>query len=193
MTFQLLRGRLCHHDNFRYQSCCTFFLCSLTIIGSYLRISIISWRFVRQERTQAILPMSPDMWREFIKPRLKQLVDRCHEHGLPCILHSCGNYLAILDDLIEIGVDGLESLQPEAIDVLEVKRRTMGRIFLIGGIGVQSTLFRGTPEEVRTVSKRLLTEMGRGGGYVISPTKPLHEQTLPIGNIAAFLESIMYQ
>ncbi len=142
---------------------------------------------------QTNLFMSPDMWREFIKPRLKQLADRCHEHGLPLIVHSCGNYLAILDDLLDIGIDGLESLQPEALDVFEVKRRTKGQIFLIGGIGVQSTLFCGTPEEVRTVSKRLLTEMGNEGGYVISPAKPLHEQTLPIDNIAAFLESIIYQ
>jgi uroporphyrinogen decarboxylase len=142
---------------------------------------------------QTNLLISPDMWRTFIKPRLRQLVDRCHACGLPFILHSCGNYIAVLDDLIEIGVDGLESLQPEAIDVFRVKQRTMGRVFLIGGMGVQSTLFHGTPDRVRAVTKRLLVELGRGGGYVISPAKPLHEQTLPIGNIAAFLETIMFQ
>ena len=92
-----------------------------------------------------------------------------------------------------IGIDGLESLQPEALDLAELKRRTAGKVFLVGGIGVQSTLFTGTPEEVRSVTRGLLTEMGAGGGYVISPSKPLHEQDLPIENIAAFLDTIMHQ
>ena len=142
---------------------------------------------------QTGLLMSPDSWRTFIKPRLSRMVDRCHANGLPIIFHSCGNYIAILDDLLEIGIDGLESLQPEALDLAELKRRTAGRVFLVGGIGVQSTLFTGTPEEVRSVTRGLLTEMGSGGGYVISPSKPLHEQDLPIGNIAAFLDTIMHQ
>ena len=131
--------------------------------------------------------MGPRLWRQFIKPRLAKIIARSHEHGLPYICHSCGNLLPLVDDLLEIGMDGLESLQPEAMDVVELKRRTQGRMVLIGGLGVQSTLPFGSPEQVRVAAQRLLRELGRGGGYVLAPAKPIMED-VPIENVVAFIE-----
>ena len=133
--------------------------------------------------------MGLERWRRFFKPRLKQLIDRAHAHGLPYIMHSCGNVLPIVDDLIEIGLDGLESLQPEAADLAALKQKARGRLALIGGMGVQKMLFSGTPEEITEETRRLKNDMGEGGGYVLAPSKALDQE--PTENIAAFINVIL--
>ena len=130
-----------------------------------------------------------ESWRELFKPRLKMLTDNCHRHGKKYVLHSCGNVLDLAEDFIEAGVDVLESMQPEAMDVFELKRRTHGRMALIGGMGVQRMLFSGTPEEITQRTRRLKEELGKGGGYVIAPSKPISCE--PAQNIAAFLEVLL--
>jgi uroporphyrinogen decarboxylase len=132
-------------------------------------------------------------WREFIKPRLKAVIDRVHARGLPMVAHMCGNVRPLVDDLLEIKLDVLESLQPEAMDVYELKRATAGRMALIGGLGSQSTLAFGTPEEVTAETRRLIREMGRGGGYVLAPAKPVYPDFVPTPNAIAFVEAILDQ
>jgi uroporphyrinogen decarboxylase len=134
--------------------------------------------------------MGVDLWQRFFKQRLAAIIDRCHMHSLPFICHSCGNVLPLVDDLLEIGLDGLESLQPEAMDIFELKRKTQGRMILIGGMGVQSTMRFGTPEDVRSQAQRLQQEMGRGGGYVLAPAKTLLPDT-PTENAIALIESVL--
>lgn len=134
--------------------------------------------------------MGPALWRKFFKPRVARLVNHCHELGFPYILHSCGNLLPLIDDLLEIGLDGLESLQPEAMDIFLLKKKTLGKMVLIGGLGAQSTMPFGAPDEVRKTTKKLLTEMGQGSGYVLAPAKPLLEDT-PIANAVALLETLL--
>jgi len=133
--------------------------------------------------------MGVELWRKYIKPPLARLVGRAHEHGLPYVLHSCGNVLPLIDDLMEIGLDALESLQPEAMDVYELKRRVAGRMVLIGGLGVQSTLPFGTPDDVRNETQRLMRELGKGGGYVFAPAKPLMPD-VPTANAASLVEAV---
>jgi uroporphyrinogen decarboxylase len=138
------------------------------------------------------LLMSPALWRRFIKPRLRVLVERCHRHGLPMISHSCGNVLPLADELIEIGMDGLESLQPEATDLRQLKEKAAGRMVLVGGLGVQSTLQFATPGEVRARTRELIQMMGAGGGYVLAPSKPL-DRSMPPENVRAFIETALDQ
>jgi len=132
--------------------------------------------------------MGVGLWRRFFKPRLARLVARCHDLGLPYVLHSCGNVAPLAEDLIEIGVDALESVQPEAMDVYALKQATAGRLVLIGGMGVQSVLPFGTPEQVRAETRRLIRQLGRGGGYVLAPAKPLMSD-VPVANAVAFIET----
>jgi uroporphyrinogen decarboxylase len=136
--------------------------------------------------------MGIENWRRFFKHRLAKMIDHCHGLGYPYILHSCGNVLPLIDDLLEIGLDGLESLQPEAMDVYELKRRTVGKMVLIGGMGVQSTLRFGRPEDIREETKRLIRELGRGGGYVLATAKPMMED-IPVENAAAFVEKAIQE
>jgi len=136
--------------------------------------------------------MGLERWREFIGPRLARVVEHVHGRGLPVIAHMCGNVRPLIDDLLAMGLDGLESLQPEAMDVCELKEKVAGRMWLIGGMGVQSTLPFGTPDEVRAETKKLIREMGRGGGYVLGPAKPLMED-VPVENAVAFIETALAQ
>jgi len=136
--------------------------------------------------------MGLERWREFFKPRLARIIDHCHSLGYKYITHSCGNVLPLVDDLMEIGMDGLESLQLEAMDVYELKRKTAGKMVLIGGMGTQSTLPFGTADEVRAETKKLLAELGKGGGYILCPAKPMLADT-PIENAVAFIETAMHK
>lgn len=136
--------------------------------------------------------MGLGLWRRFFKPRLARMIASAHAFGLPYVVHSCGNVLPYVDDLLEIGLDGLESLQPEATDIFTLKRKTAGRMFLIGGLGVQSTMPFGSPDDVRQTVRRLIAEMGQGGGYLLSPAKPLLED-VPTENAAALLEVLWEQ
>ncbi len=133
--------------------------------------------------------MGVKLWRRFIKPRLAKLIKRCHEHNLRYICHSCGNVLPLVDDLLEIGLDGLESLQPEAMDVFTLKKKTCGRMALIGGMGVQTTMPYGTTARIREETDMLIREMGKGGGYIPAPAKPLLED-VPVENAAAFIDAV---
>jgi uroporphyrinogen decarboxylase len=89
-------------------------------------------------------------------------------------------------------LDALESLQPEAMDVYELKRKTAGRMVLIGGLGTQQMLPFGTPEKVGAETRRLMRELGAGGGYVLSPAKPLMAD-VPTANALAFIRAAVEQ
>lgn len=136
--------------------------------------------------------MGIERWRRFIKPRMAKVVSHVHDQGKPYVAHMCGNFMPEVDDLIEIGVDGFESLQAEALDVYELKNRVQGKVWLIGGLGVQSTMHFGTPDEVKFETKRLIRELGKGGGYVLATSKPLMED-VPVENMAAFVETALQE
>jgi uroporphyrinogen decarboxylase len=129
-------------------------------------------------------------WQEFIKPRIKAEIDHAHSKGLRFVAHMCGNARPLLDDLIEIKLDALESLQPEAMDVYELKQAAQGKLVLIGGLGVQSILRFGSPDQVRAETKRLIRELGKGGGYVFGPSKPITKNFVPLENAVACLDAL---
>ena len=129
-------------------------------------------------------------WQEFIKPRLAAVAEHCHKRGLPIVTHMCGNVEPLIDDLLEIGIDGLESLQAEAMDVYALKKKVAGRMWLIGGMGVQHMMPFATPDEIRAETRKLKAELGRGGGYVLATAKPLMEG-VPVENAAAFIETAL--
>jgi uroporphyrinogen decarboxylase len=136
--------------------------------------------------------MGLPLWQEFIKPRLKSVVDHVHAKGLPVVAHMCGNVRPLIDDLLEIRLDALESLQPEAMDVYELKRKAAGKMVLIGGLGTQRMLPFGTPEEIEAETRRLKRELGAGGGFVLGPAKPLMAD-VPVENAKAFIRAAVGQ
>ena len=136
--------------------------------------------------------ISPKLWRRFIKPHLRRMYDRIRGAGKFVYMHSCGHVLPLIPDLIEVGGNILQPLQPEAMDVFEVKRRFGRDLCLMGGISTQRTLPLGTPEQVRAEVRRCLQHLGTGGGYVMAPAKCILPD-VPVENAIALIDSFVNQ
>lgn len=137
--------------------------------------------------SQGGLIMGPRLWREFIKPRIAVMYGRVRAAGKYVMIHCCGDVREILPDLVEVGLDVFNPFQPEVMDVFETKRLYYGRLSFYGGISVQHLLPHGAPEEVRRETRKLLAELGRGGGYIASPSHAVPAD-VPPENIAAMVE-----
>ena len=135
--------------------------------------------------------LGPDRWREFLKPRWAKIYEAVHRRGKIVMAHSCGSVADIIPDLIDIGLDVLESVQPEAANMnpYELKRRFGDKITFWGCLGSQRTIPFGTPATIRTEISKLRTEMGKGGGYILAPAKPLQPET-PTENAVAIIEAL---
>jgi uroporphyrinogen decarboxylase len=107
-------------------------------------------------------------------------------------MHCCGSSAAILGDIVEIGLDVLESVQPKAAGMspYALKNAWGDRITFWGCLGSQSTIPRATPAEIRQEIRRLRSEMSRGGGYILAPAKPLRTET-PTENAVAIVEEFL--
>ena len=135
--------------------------------------------------------MDPAMWREFLIPPLKRIVAAARgvRRDVPIAYHSCGYVGFAVEGLIEAGIDILESVQPEANDPTELKARYGDRLAFWGGVGSQSTMSRGTPEDVAAEVKHRIETVGRGGGYICAPAHAVEPES-PLENIDAFLAAI---
>ena len=131
--------------------------------------------------------MGEERWRRLFKPRWKRIYDRIHHYGFYAIMHMCGDTSTVVPDLIEVGLDCMESCQPECMDIFKLKREYGKDIRFWGGLGAQSVLPFGTADDVRNQTRKLKSEMGRGGGYVLAFAKD-PDENVPVENIAAFLE-----
>ncbi len=137
--------------------------------------------------TQRGMLMSPASWRRLIKPLLAEIYGFAHKHGRIAFHHTCGNIEPIIGDLIEIGLDILHPIQPEAMDPLKIKREFGKDLTLCGGLGTQMLLPHGSPREVRAEVKRLKDQMGGSGGYILEPGITL-QADVPLENLLALIE-----
>ena len=113
--------------------------------------------------------MSPKKFYEVLLPAYKTITDTVHEGGGKIVLHTDGHVTPLLDFVIDCGFDGLQSLEPTAnVDLAEVKKKTTGKICLMGNIDVAHTLVYGTKEEVYDDVKYAIKTAGPGGGFMIS-------------------------
>jgi uroporphyrinogen decarboxylase len=138
------------------------------------------------------LIMGPELWREFIKPRLKLMYDRVKEKGMFIAQHSCGDISEIFPDLVELGLDIYNTFQPEIYDVVEMKRLYGDKITFYGGVSTQRLLPNGTPDEIKNEINELIRILGKNGGYIIAPTHAMPSD-IPTENILAFLEAVQNQ
>lgn len=138
------------------------------------------------------LIMGPVMWRKYFKPRLARIYERIHEHGKYVAIHSCGDNSPIMGELADIGLDIFNPFQPEAMDIIEMKRLYGDRLTFNGGIGTQGALAHGTPEDVRREVRFVARTIGKGGGLVIESTKALRPE-MPPENISALIDELTNQ
>lgn len=132
---------------------------------------------------QTTMIVSPSLWRRFLKPRYKRLADLCHRHGVYFFFHSDGWIEPIIPDLVEIGVDILNPVQPECMDPVKVKRLYGDKLCLEGTISVQRTLPFGSVKEVVNEVKDRIRKLGPTG-FILGPTHVIQPDT-PIENILA--------
>jgi len=138
------------------------------------------------------LLMSPEIWREHIKPSLKKMFDIGHKQGYSIFIHSCGDISSILDDLIEIGLNVYNPFQPEVVNVSEMIKNYSNKLAFYGGIGLQKTLPFGTEKEIEEEVENRLNLGKKYGGLIIAPSHDLPSD-IPLQNIFLMLEKLKSQ
>ncbi|MFB0522857.1 MAG: uroporphyrinogen decarboxylase family protein [Candidatus Bathyarchaeia archaeon] len=135
--------------------------------------------------------MSLSFWRKWLKPRLKHLIDSAKESNPDVLIfyHSDGFIEPFIPELIEIGVNILNPIQPECLDPVKIKRIYGERLSFWGTIGVQTTMPHGTPKQVKAAVKRMIETVGQGGGFLIAPCHFI-QTDVPWENVIAFFEAV---
>jgi uroporphyrinogen decarboxylase len=136
-------------------------------------------------KTQTMI--SPEDIREFIFPWYRRLVKIAHDQNKPCILHSCGNLTAIMDELIDrVGIDAKHSYEDAILPVSDAYKKYGNRIAVLGGFDVDR-LCRSTPQEVRQYTRSLIFNLGRAGGYALGSGNSIAPY-VPMENYLAMLD-----
>jgi uroporphyrinogen decarboxylase len=137
--------------------------------------------------SQKALLMGPGHWQRYIGPRHARMFKVIREAGKYAFLHSCGNIFAVLPEVVAMGVQVLNPVQPECMDLREIKARFGAALAFWGGISTQQTLPLGTPEQVRREVREVTALLGAGGGYIVSPAQSIQED-VPLANCLALIE-----
>lgn len=140
--------------------------------------------------TQKSLMMSRDMYCTWFKPCHAAVIRAAKEvnPNVKVSYHSDGNCIDVIPDLIEIGVDVLNPVQPECLDLEQVKRTFGDKLIFWGGIGTQSTMPFATPDEVYATVTKTIDTLGPTG-YYPCPTHVL-EPEVSFENINAYLKAV---
>ena len=139
--------------------------------------------------------VSPQMFRERIKPLMKKMIGRIKGRTKAKIaLHTCGSVFAYLDDFVDIGIDVLNPLQANARDMEapRIKEKAGKKLALWGGIDTHQVLPGGTPDDVREEVKKKIAILGRGGGYMLSADHNILTDVPPQNLIAMFEAAVEY-
>ena len=132
------------------------------------------------------------MFRRFLLPHLKRLVDLGHGYGLRVMMHCCGGFAELIPAMIEIGLDGLHALQPccAGMDPRRLKAEFGDKILLNGAIDSHHVLIRGKPALVREKTRETLDIMKPGGGYVAGASHDTILEETPLENVLAMFDAI---
>lgn len=145
-------------------------------------------RFLEDWGHQAGLLMSPDMWRKILKPRLQIIYDAVKRKGKTIFSHSCGDTTQIIPDLIEMGVDCIDPMQPEILDMDYIIREYGKDVIFFGALGCQSTIPLGSPADVLAEAKKRTRQFSLGGArYIMGPAGSIPNEA-PEQNVAALVQ-----
>ncbi|MHA1734666.1 MAG: uroporphyrinogen decarboxylase family protein [Promethearchaeota archaeon] len=112
--------------------------------------------------------LSPRMMRTYVYPHLKTVVGEAHRRGVKVLLHSCGDITDIFGDLLDVGFDAVNPIEPTAgMDIFSLKREYGSRVTFIGNVSPQE-LATGSPDDIRAYTRRLIREVAPGGGFILS-------------------------
>jgi corrinoid protein of di/trimethylamine methyltransferase len=136
------------------------------------------------------LLIHPKYLRKYVFPWYKKIGDVCRDRGLGFIFHSDGDCSEAMDDLIACRFHGFNPIQPNCMDIEEVKRKWGDRLCLIGNINLDSTLTLGTPQDVRAEVYERIRAIGPGGGYMVASSNSVTDY-VPLENMKAMIDATL--
>lgn len=140
--------------------------------------------------SQVGLMISPEDWRRLFKPRYARVFDEIHRRDMDVLFHSCGNVIDIVGDLIDIGLDVLDPVQPIAMDIDRLAREFGGKVAFSGAIDIQDALCAGTKQQVKDHVRKIVDTLARpfGGGLLLGPSNVMTPD-IPFENLVALFEA----
>lgn len=138
---------------------------------------------------QDSLLISKRMWNKFLRPHHQQIVDLARSCGKAVMYHCDGAIYPLLGDLLDMGVDVLNPIQPTARDMApeRLKAEFGDRLAFHGGIDIVGLLPKGTPDEVRADVRQRVQVLGQGGGFILCSSHHIQSDT-PLENVLAMYE-----
>jgi uroporphyrinogen decarboxylase len=135
--------------------------------------------------------ISPKTWRRFLKGRMASFIQKLKaiNPGVKVAYHSDGDIRRIIPELIEIGLDVLNPVQPACMDPAEIKKKYGKQLCFWGTIDEQKTLPFGSPQDVRAEVHERLRTVGQGGGLILAPTHHVQLDT-PLENFQTMVDTI---
>ena len=132
------------------------------------------------------------LFRRFLLPHLRRLIDLGHGYGLKVMLHCCGGFAELIPAMIEAGLDGLHAVQPSCrgMDLARLKADYGARIVFNGAIDSHHVLIKGPPESVRAATRKVLDIMKPGGGYVAGASHDSILEETPVENVVAMFDAV---
>lgn len=157
------------------------------LVNLYIDHGVDEIRLLGDLGGESSMFISPQLWRELFKPRMKALIQNTRRNSVKFFLHSDGSIKEIIPDLIEIGLDILNPIQPECLFPSQIKAKFGDRLTLHGTMSLQKTFPFGTEQDVcREVDDRLVN-CGRNGGLILAGSN-LFTPDIPLRNIVAFYQ-----
>jgi len=134
--------------------------------------------------------ISADLYRKVLRPRHQKFIDLAKSYNVPAMIHTCGASSWVYEDLIEMGMTAVDTLQPEAAGMSpeELVKKFGGRLSFHGCISTAGPLAYGTADDITEYCKRTLEIMKPNGGYHFSPTHAIQDNS-PIENLAAMYQA----
>lgn len=151
----------------------------------------IDFMWIGEDLGTQIGPMvSLELYRERIKPLHKQYVDLASSYNIPVLVHTCGSSSWAYNDFLEIGVKGVDTLQPEAVNMSPeyLVKEFGGKLNFRGCISTAGVLANGTAADTREVCKSTLETMMQKKGYHFAPTHMIQDNT-PVENVIAMYQA----
>ncbi len=132
--------------------------------------------------------VSPAVYRKYLFPWMRKIINLCHERGKPFIYHNDGNVDLLLEDMIDIGVDAFRPVDPSCMDIWQTRAKVGTRLCLCGNIDQTYPLGLGSPAEVELMALRLLRDIGRDGAYCLGSGHSVSEY-VPIENFNTMVQT----
>ena len=141
--------------------------------------------------TQRGLLIRPETFDRLFAPKKKEFFDLVHSYGARISHHCCGSSRELIPRFIDVGMDALQTIQPQAagMNPYELKKQFAGQITFHGAVDAQGWLQKASCEEIAKEVDRLMDEVGRDGGYILSPSHNIQPDT-PIENVLAIYDAV---